>query len=49
MSSEKTNAQKTVIVIGGSHGIGAGVAKAFLHRGYSVVANVTGNQQVGRI
>ncbi|HUJ83196.1 MAG TPA: SDR family oxidoreductase [Candidatus Acidoferrales bacterium] len=30
--------QKTVIVTGGSQGIGAGVAKAFLDRGYNVVA-----------
>jgi NAD(P)-dependent dehydrogenase (short-subunit alcohol dehydrogenase family) len=33
------NAQKTVIVTGGSQGIGAGLVKAFLDRGYSVVAN----------
>jgi len=31
--------QKTVIVTGGSQGIGAGVVKAFLARGYNVVAN----------
>jgi len=31
--------QKTVIVTGGSQGIGAGVVKAFLDRGYNVVAN----------
>lgn len=30
---------KTVIVTGGSQGIGAGVVKAFLDRGYNVVAN----------
>ena len=30
---------KTVIVTGASQGIGAGIAKAFLDRGYSVVAN----------
>jgi len=30
---------KTVIVTGGSQGIGAGLVKAFLDRGYSVVAN----------
>jgi len=29
---------KTVIVTGGSQGIGAGIAKAFLDRGYNVVA-----------
>jgi NAD(P)-dependent dehydrogenase (short-subunit alcohol dehydrogenase family) len=33
------NTQKTVIVTGGSQGIGAGVVNAFLHRGYGVVAN----------
>jgi NAD(P)-dependent dehydrogenase (short-subunit alcohol dehydrogenase family) len=30
---------KTVIVTGGSRGIGAGLVKAFLDRGYNVVAN----------
>ena len=34
-----TNTRKTVIVTGGSRGIGAGVVKAFLDRGYNVVAN----------
>jgi NAD(P)-dependent dehydrogenase (short-subunit alcohol dehydrogenase family) len=33
------NARKTVIVTGGSQGIGAGLVKAFLDRGYNVVAN----------
>lgn len=33
------NTQKTAIVTGGSQGIGAGVVKAFLARGYNVVAN----------
>jgi NAD(P)-dependent dehydrogenase (short-subunit alcohol dehydrogenase family) len=33
------NAQKTVIVTGGSQGIGAGLVKAFLGRGYNVVAS----------
>jgi NAD(P)-dependent dehydrogenase (short-subunit alcohol dehydrogenase family) len=33
------NMQKTVIVTGGSRGIGAGLVKAFLDRGYNVVAN----------
>ena len=33
------NTQKTVIVTGGSQGIGAGLVNAFLNRGYSVVAN----------
>lgn len=31
--------QKTVIVTGGSQGIGAGLVKTFLGRGYNVVAN----------
>jgi NAD(P)-dependent dehydrogenase (short-subunit alcohol dehydrogenase family) len=39
MSSEKPNARKTVIVTGGSQGIGAGLVRTFLDRGYSVVAN----------
>ena len=30
---------KTVIVTGGSQGIGAGLVRAFLDRGYNVVAN----------
>ena len=34
-----TNARKTVIVTGGSQGIGAGLVKAFLDRDYNVVAN----------
>src|SRR5512144_2614091 len=33
------NAQKTAIVTGSSQGIGAGLVKAFLDRGYNVVAN----------
>ena len=33
------NPQKTAIVTGGSQGIGAGLVKAFLARGYNVVAN----------
>ena len=33
------NAPKTAIVTGGSQGIGAGLVKAFLDRGYRVVAN----------
>jgi NAD(P)-dependent dehydrogenase (short-subunit alcohol dehydrogenase family) len=36
---ETANTQKTVIVTGGSQGIGAGLVRAFLDRGYSVVAN----------
>src|ERR1700674_1291545 len=39
MSSEKANARKTVIVTGGSQGIGAGLVRTFLDRGYRVVAN----------
>jgi NAD(P)-dependent dehydrogenase (short-subunit alcohol dehydrogenase family) len=31
--------KKTVIVTGASQGIGAGLVKAFLDRGYNVVAN----------
>jgi NAD(P)-dependent dehydrogenase (short-subunit alcohol dehydrogenase family) len=34
-----SHTQKTVIVTGGSHGIGAGAVRAFLDRGYNVVAN----------
>jgi NAD(P)-dependent dehydrogenase (short-subunit alcohol dehydrogenase family) len=33
------NTRKTAIVTGASQGMGAGVAEAFLNRGYSVVAN----------
>jgi NAD(P)-dependent dehydrogenase (short-subunit alcohol dehydrogenase family) len=33
------NTRKTAIVTGGSKGIGAGLVKAFLDRGYNVVAN----------
>jgi hypothetical protein len=39
MTSKTANTQKTVIVTGGSQGIGAGVVKAFLDRRYKVVAN----------
>ena len=35
----KRDTHKTVIVTGGSQGIGAGLVKAFLDRGYNVVAN----------
>src|SRR5208283_5025976 len=38
-SLEMTNARKTVIVTGGSQGIGAGLVRAFLDRGYNVAAN----------
>ncbi len=34
-----TKTRKTIIVTGGSKGIGAGLVKAFLERGYNVVAN----------
>ncbi len=34
-----TNARKTVIVTGGSQGIGLALVRAFLERGYNVVAN----------
>jgi NAD(P)-dependent dehydrogenase (short-subunit alcohol dehydrogenase family) len=34
-----SNLRKTAIVTGASQGIGAGVVKAFLERGYNVVAN----------
>jgi NAD(P)-dependent dehydrogenase (short-subunit alcohol dehydrogenase family) len=33
------NTRKTAIVTGASQGMGAGIAQAFLNRGYSVVAN----------
>jgi NAD(P)-dependent dehydrogenase (short-subunit alcohol dehydrogenase family) len=39
MNSEKPNARKTVIVTGASQGIGAGLVRTFLDRGYRVVAN----------
>jgi len=35
----KTNMRKTIIVTGGSQGIGAGVVNTFLDRGYLVLAN----------
>jgi len=34
-----SNARQTVIVTGASQGIGAGVVKAFVERGFNVVAN----------
>jgi NAD(P)-dependent dehydrogenase (short-subunit alcohol dehydrogenase family) len=37
-----TSTQKTAIVTGGSRGIGVGLVKAFLDRGYNVVANSRG-------
>jgi NAD(P)-dependent dehydrogenase (short-subunit alcohol dehydrogenase family) len=39
MSLERASNEKTVIVTGASKGIGAGLVKAFLNRGYKVVAN----------
>jgi NAD(P)-dependent dehydrogenase (short-subunit alcohol dehydrogenase family) len=39
MTLEVAHTHKTVIVTGGSQGIGAGAVRAFLDRGYSVVAN----------
>ncbi len=40
MKSKETHAKpKTMIVTGASRGIGAGVTKAFIERGYNVVAN----------
>jgi NAD(P)-dependent dehydrogenase (short-subunit alcohol dehydrogenase family) len=39
MSLEFVSTDKTLIVTGGSQGIGAGVVRAFLDRGYRVVAN----------
>jgi NAD(P)-dependent dehydrogenase (short-subunit alcohol dehydrogenase family) len=39
MGLEVVSRNKTVIVTGGSQGIGAGAVRAFLDRGYSVVAN----------
>src|SRR6202453_2784081 len=49
MSSETANTQKTIIVTGGSQGIGAGLVKAFLGRGYKVVANSRNITGVGRV
>src|SRR5207249_1424360 len=41
------NTQKTVIVTGASQGIGAGIAKSFLGRGYNVVATSRNITQSG--
>ena len=41
--------EKTVVVTGGSQGIGSGAVKAFLDRGYNVVAtsrNVTKSKEL---
>jgi NAD(P)-dependent dehydrogenase (short-subunit alcohol dehydrogenase family) len=43
------NTQKTAIVTGASQGIGAGVVKAFLSRGYRVVANSRNITKTGPI
>ena len=40
---------KTAIVTGASQGIGAGIAKAFLDRGYRVVANCAPHHHVNSI
>src|SRR5258706_11019524 len=37
--SEMATARRTVIVTGASQGIGAGIVKAFVERGFNVVAN----------
>jgi len=42
---QKQPKPKTMIVTGASRGIGAGIAKAFIERGYNVVAN---SQDIGR-
>src|ERR1700722_12699883 len=39
MNSKVANTPKTMIVTGGSQGIGAGAVRAFLDRGYRVVAS----------
>jgi NAD(P)-dependent dehydrogenase (short-subunit alcohol dehydrogenase family) len=39
MSPERGGPAKTIIVTGASRGIGAGLVRAFLSRGYNVVAN----------
>jgi NAD(P)-dependent dehydrogenase (short-subunit alcohol dehydrogenase family) len=39
MSEEMANRRKTIIVTGASQGIGAGLVRTFLGRGYRVVAN----------
>jgi NAD(P)-dependent dehydrogenase (short-subunit alcohol dehydrogenase family) len=44
---ERLMSTKTVIVTGGSQGIGAGLVKAFLARGYNMVANSRNITQSG--
>jgi NAD(P)-dependent dehydrogenase (short-subunit alcohol dehydrogenase family) len=39
MSARSTAGRRVAIVTGASHGIGAGLVKAFRHAGYAVVAN----------
>jgi NAD(P)-dependent dehydrogenase (short-subunit alcohol dehydrogenase family) len=39
MSLKRASTEKTVVVTGAAKGIGAGLVKAFLDRGYKVVAN----------
>jgi NAD(P)-dependent dehydrogenase (short-subunit alcohol dehydrogenase family) len=39
MNSDVLDTHKTIIVTGASQGIGAGAVRAFLDRGYQVVAN----------
>jgi NAD(P)-dependent dehydrogenase (short-subunit alcohol dehydrogenase family) len=49
MSREMFSTPKTVIVTGGSRGIGSGVVKTFLDRGYNVVAtslNITKSKEL---
>ncbi|MBV9199626.1 MAG: SDR family oxidoreductase [Alphaproteobacteria bacterium] len=49
MELNMSNTTRTVIVTGGSQGIGAGAAKAFLDRGYNVIAtsrNVTKSEDL---
>src|SRR5581483_3662302 len=47
VSSDSANRPNTIIVTGASQGIGAGTVRAFLSRGYKVVANsrnITGSR-----
>jgi NAD(P)-dependent dehydrogenase (short-subunit alcohol dehydrogenase family) len=46
MSSEIMNANRTVIVTGGSQGIGGGAVKAFLDRGYNAIVYLKEANQV---
>ena len=49
MSGAAAKTPKTVIVTGGSQGIGAGTVNAFLERGYNVVASSRNITTVGRV